>query len=106
METNLTSIHEVAGLIPDLALLGWGSGIAVSCGVGHRCGSNPVFLWLWCRLAATALISPLAWKPPYAAGVALKTQKDRPTPEPQQRRIRATTATYTTAHGNAGSLTH
>ena len=26
--------------------------------------------------------------------------------EPQQRGIRATTATYTTAHGNAGSLTY
>jgi len=26
-------------------------------------------------------------------------------PEPQQRRIRAASATYTTAHGNAGSLT-
>ena len=30
----------------------------------------------------------------------------RPTPEPQQRRIRAVSATYTTAHSNAGSLTH
>ena len=29
-------------------------------------------LWLWCRLAAAALIWPLAWKLPYAAGVALK----------------------------------
>ena len=29
-----------------------------------------------------------------------------PTPEPQQRRIRAASATYTTAHGKAGSLTH
>ena len=28
-----------------------------------------------------------------------------PTPEPQQRGIRAASATYTTAHGNAGSLT-
>ena len=29
-----------------------------------------------------------------------------PTPEPQQHGIRAASATYTTAHGNAGSLTH
>ena len=29
----------------------------------------------------------------------------QPTPEPQQCQIRATSATYTTAHGNAGSLT-
>ena len=27
---------------------------------------------LWCRLAASALIWPLAWEPLYAAGVALK----------------------------------
>ena len=30
---------------------------------------------LWCRLAATALIGPLAWEPPYAVGVALERQK-------------------------------
>ena len=28
------------------------------------------------------------------------------TPEPQQHQIRATSVTYTSAHGNAGSLTH
>ena len=28
------------------------------------------------------------------------------TPEPQQRRIQAVSTTYTTAHSNAGSLTH
>ena len=31
-----------------------------------------VLLWLRCRLAAVALIGPLAWEPPYATGVALK----------------------------------
>ena len=30
----------------------------------------------------------------------------QPTPQPQQCQIRATPATYTTAHSNAGSLTH
>ena len=44
----------------------------VNCGVGHRHGSDPVLLWLWCRPAAVALIQPLAWKLPYAAGAALK----------------------------------
>ena len=29
-----------------------------------------------------------------------------PTPQPQQHQTQATSATYTTAHGNAGSLTH
>ena len=42
----------------------------MSCGVGRRCGSDPVLLWLWRRLAATALIRLLAWEPPYAAGAA------------------------------------
>ena len=46
-------------------------------GIGHRCGSNPVLLWLWCRLAATALIRPLAWEPPYATSAALKSQKEK-----------------------------
>ena len=26
----------------------------MGCGVGHRCGSDPMLLWLWRRLAATA----------------------------------------------------
>ena len=29
-------------------------------------------LCLWCRLAAAALIGPLAWELPYAKGAALK----------------------------------
>ena len=44
----------------------------MSCGVGHRRGMDPELLWLWYRLAAAALIGPLAWEPPYASGVALK----------------------------------
>ena len=41
---NLTSNHEIVGSI-------WvkGSGVAVSCSVGRRCGSDPAWLWLWCR---------------------------------------------------------
>ena len=44
----------------------------MSCGVGHRCGLDLTLLWLWHRLAATALIRPLAWEPLYAMGAALK----------------------------------
>ena len=44
----------------------------MSCGVGHRLGSDPASLWLWCRPAARALIGPLAWERPYAVGTALK----------------------------------
>ena len=47
----------------------------MSCGVGHRWGSDPtVLLWLWGRLAATAPIGPFAWELPYAAGAALKSK--------------------------------
>ena len=38
----------------------------------HRCGSDLVLLWLWHRLAAIALIRPLAWEPLHAEGAALK----------------------------------
>jgi len=51
--------------------VGEGSGIAVSCGVGRRCGSDPELLWLWCRLAAVAPIQPLAWELPYIESAAL-----------------------------------
>ena len=43
--------------------------------VGRRRSSHPTLLWLWCRLAATEPIGPLAWEPPYATGVALKRPK-------------------------------
>ena len=54
-----------------------GSGVAVSCGVGHRCGSDLALLWLKCRPAATAPIQPLAWETPYAVGVALGKKKKK-----------------------------
>ena len=48
---------------------------SVRCGVGCRHGSDPTRLWLWRRPAAVALIRPLAWELPYAAGAALKNKK-------------------------------
>ena len=55
----------------------YGSGVAVSYGVGRRQGSDPALLWPWCRPEATAVVRLLAWDPPYAAGAALKRQKKK-----------------------------
>ena len=68
--TNPTRNHEGAGSIPGLDQWVKGSSIAVSCGVGCRLGLNPDLLWLWCRLAAAALIKLLAREPPYATRAA------------------------------------
>ena len=49
----------------------------MSCGVGYRRGSDPCCSGCGVRPAAVALIRPLAWKPPYAAGMALKSKKQK-----------------------------
>ena len=70
---NPTRNHAVAGSIPGLA-----QGVKEQgCGVGSRRSSDPALLWLWCRPAATALIRPLAWESPYAAGAAQEMAKRR-----------------------------
>ena len=46
-------------------------------GIGHRHSLDVVLLWLWHRLAAMALIQPLAWEAPYAIPVALKKKKKK-----------------------------
>ena len=48
--------------------------MAVSHGVGRRCGSDPALLWLWCRPAAAAPCRPLAWERPCVLGAVLKQQ--------------------------------
>ena len=62
----------------------------MSCGVGRGRGSDPVLLWLWRRLAATAPIQPLAWESPYATGAALekaKRQKDKKKKKRKEKKI-------------------
>ena len=49
--------------------------VAMSYGVGLRCGSDPML----CSLVATSPILPLAWELPYAAGVSLNSNKKKTT---------------------------
>ena len=65
---------------PSLASLsGLESGIAMSCGVSHRCSSDLALLWPWCRPTAVAPVrsNNLPRELPYAASVALKGQKKK-----------------------------
>ena len=47
----------------------------MSCGVGHRHGSDLAMVWLSCKPEATAPIQPLAWEPPYAPGATQEMAK-------------------------------
>ena len=47
----------------------------MSCGIGHRQGSDSTLMWLLYRPAAAAPVQPLAWELPYTTDAALKRKK-------------------------------
>ena len=49
----------------------------MSYSVGRRCSCDLASLWLWRRLAATAVIGPLDKEPPNAEGVDKKKRKKK-----------------------------
>ena len=68
--------REVKASIPGLIQwLGVWFCCELWCGIGRRHDLDPALLWLWCRPAAAALILPLAWELPYAAGVDVKRKR-------------------------------
>ena len=69
--TNLLSMRM---WIWSLALL---SGLRIHIAMSCRHGSDLALLWLWCRLAAVALIQPLPWELLYASSVPLKRKKKK-----------------------------
>ena len=89
--TSPTRNHEVSSSIPGLAH----KSVALSYGVGRRCGLDPELLWLWHRLAATAPIRPLAWEPPCAKDEALEKVKRQ-----KKQKQKQTTTTKTPATDN------
>ena len=84
--------------------------MAVSCGIGDRCGSDPSLRWLWRRQGAIALTGPPAWEPPYALGATLKRQKDQKIKIKNKLKIRTckweTMVSDTCVHGTVQKLNH
>ena len=71
--TNPTRNHEVVGLIPGLVQ--WVKDPKLPWAVVWAADTARIPRWR--RPAATALIRPLAWEPPYAAGVATEKTKEK-----------------------------
>ena len=69
------SVHVDVDSIPGLAQWVQDPVLAASWGLHHRCGSDLILPWQWCRPAAAAPTWPLAQELPYAAGMTLKREK-------------------------------
>ena len=70
----------------------------MSCGVGHRHGLDPTFLWLWRRPVAMAPIRLLAWEPPYAEGAALEKAKRQTNKQANKQKTISETAKLTSTN--------
>ena len=68
-------VSKDAGSIPGLPQWVKGSGVAMSCGVAHRCSSDLVLMWH--RLVAAAPIQPLVSELSYAMAATLKRKKKK-----------------------------
>ena len=80
-------IRVKPGFNPSPRSAGQGSGVARSCGIGHRCGWDPALLWLWCRPAAAVPIRPLAWELPIRHKCGPKKQKQNKTSKKSSHRV-------------------
>ena len=74
-QVNPVSIHEGAGLIPGPAQWVKEAVVAMSCGIGHRCGLDLGVAAAVLRWAAAALIQPSAVELLYATGADLEKKK-------------------------------
>ena len=50
-------------------------GVAMSCGVCHRCSSDPMWLWLWCGVGQWA--PALIWFPSLGTSICREYLKDQ-----------------------------
>ena len=88
-QTQLVSMRTTVDPWP--CSVGWGSGLALSCVVVRRRGSDSALLWPWHMPVATALVQTLTWAFPYVVGQALKSKRKRKErKKKKKKKIRAT----------------